>query len=284
MGIAALVAVVALFLAFLGQSPRLMRRLGLDVYRFDLRVREFTGYALAALLLVVGFFVAGVPLGDNVTAQPAQPSSTATEAVAANTLDVPGTLTRSAITDTLPVATASVTPRAVGETPVSGAFGAGRHPTSTLTVTLSVDAAAVVTPSIPTLTPTGNPEDATEVTATGTPTRVLSPTPTMTRTPTPTLTPSATPTMTPTPTATPTPSLTPTPIDAPTAVIDPSRSNVWVYRSPGGQELVLVPGGSTVILLPRRASQGGVLWHEVMTVQGLTGWVDDSYLVYAESS
>lgn len=286
MGIAALAAIFALLLAFLAQSPRLLRRLGLDVYRFDLRVREFTGYALAALLLVLGFFLAGVPLGNDVTAQQAEPSSTATQAVAASTPDVPGTLTRSAITNTLPVATASVTPRAVGDTPVSGAFGAGQRATSTVTVTASLVVGEVITPSIPTLTATGNLDEeteATEATATGTPTRVTSPTPTMTSTPTPTLTPSSTPTMTPTPTATPTPSLTPTPIDAPTAVVDPSRSNVWIYRSPGGQELVLTPGGSTIILLPRRSSQGGVLWREVMTVEGLTGWIDDSYLVYSES-
>jgi hypothetical protein len=283
MGFAALAAIFALLLAFIAQSPRLLRRLGLDVYRFDLRVREFTGYALAALLLVVGFFLAGVPLGNNIAAQLPTPSTTPTrEAVAASTPDVPGTLTRSAITDTLSVATASVTPRVVGETPISGAFGAGQRPTSTLTVTTQLDAAGVSTPSIPTFTPTTDPDGTPQPTATGTPTRVTTPTPTMTRTPTPTLTPTATPTVTPTPTSTPTPSLTPTPIDAPTAVIDPSRSNVWIYRSPGGQELVLTPGGTTVILLPRRASQGGVLWREIMTVQGLTGWIDDTYLVYSE--
>jgi hypothetical protein len=285
MGIAAVAALLSLLLAFIAQSPRLLRRLGLDVYRLDLRVREFTGYALAGLLLVLGFFLAGVPIGDQVAAQPATPTGTATQAAAELPLDVPGTLTRSAITDTVSIATATVTPRPVGQTPISGGFGAGQRPAEPPSTTLTVTATTteVLTPSIPTLTPTGNPDDD-SATATGTPTRVLSPTPTLTSTPTETPTPTNTPTMTPSPTATPTPSLTPTPIDAPTAVIDPSRSNVWIYRSPGGQELVLTPGDSTVILLPRRASQGGILWREVMTVEGLTGWIDDSYLVYGEEA
>jgi hypothetical protein len=291
MGIAALAALFFLFLAFIAQSPRLLRRLGLDVYRLDLRVREFTGYALASLLLVLGFFFAGVPIGGEVAAQPAAPTGTATqEAVADLPLDVPGTLTRSAITDTVTIPTASVTPRNTGQTPISGGFGAGSRPTQApeMTVTGTVTVTGGATPSIPTLTPTGETGDSGDngnsPTATGTPTRVTSPTPSLTPTPTETPTPSATPTMTPSPTATPTPSLTPTPIDAPTAIVDPSRSNVWIYRSPGGQELVLAPGGSTVILLPRRSSQGGFLWREVMTVDGLTGWIDDSYIVYGDDS
>lgn len=288
MGIAALAALFSLFLAFIAQSPRLLRRLGLDVYRLDLRVREFTGYALAGLLLVLGFFLAGVPIGGEVAAQPAPPTDTTTQqAVADLPLDVPGTLTRSAITETVTIPTASVTPRNPGQTPVSGGFGAGSRPTQgpeiTLTVTVTVTGA--VMPSIPTLTPTVDPGTSdNSPTSTGTPTRVTSPTPSLTPTPTETPTPSATPTMTPSPTATPTPSLTPTPIDGPTAIVDPSRSNVWIYRSPGGQELVLSPGGSTVILLPRRSSQGGFLWREVMTVGGLTGWIDDSYLIYGDES
>lgn len=286
MGFAALATLLFLFLAFIAQSPRLLRRLGLDVYRLDLRVREFTGYALAGLLLVLGFFLAGVPIGGQAAAQPAAPTSTATQQVVADLpLDVPGTLTRSAITQTVAIPTPSLTPRVTGQTPVSGGFGAGSRQTQApeVTVTVTVTITGVVTPSIPTLTPTGDPDD-NSPTATGTPTRVTSPTPSLTPTPTETPTPSATPTMTPSPTATPTPSLTPTPIDAPTATVDPSRSNVWIYRSPGGQELILTPGGSTVIVLPRRSSQGGFLWREVMTVDGLTGWIDDAYLIYGEES
>jgi hypothetical protein len=284
MGAAAAAAVLALLIAFLAQSPRTMRRLGLDVYRLDLRVREFTGYALAALLLVVGFFLAGVPLGEPVAAGPA-PTETPTQQVAATTPDVPATLTRSAMTTTLPIATASVTPRPVGQTPISGAFGAGQPDTPTASPTLTgvtsaITTTAPLTPSIPTLTPTGGATGA--PTPTGTPTRVTTSTPTMTTTPTPTATPSATPTTTPSPTATATPSLTPTPIDAPTAVVNSTGSNVWVYRSPGGQQLVLVPGGTPVILLNRRASQGGFLWREVMTVQGQTGWIDQRYLDFGE--
>lgn len=285
MGIAAAAAVLALLIAFLAQSPRTMRRLGLDVYRLDLRVREFTGYALAALLLVLGFFLAGVPVGGPVAAEPA-PSETPTQQVAVATPDVPATLTRSAMTDTLPIATPSVTARAVGQTPVSGAFGAGQPdtptPSPTLTgVTDTLTTTAPLEPAIPTLTPTGGPTG--QPTATGTPTRVTTPTPTRTPTPTPTLTPSPTPTSSPTPTPTATPSLTPTPITEPTAIVNSTGSNVWVYRSPGGQQLVLVPGGTPVILLPRRASQGGFIWREIKTVQGQVGWIDEQYLDYGEA-
>jgi hypothetical protein len=284
MGIAAAAAVIALLIAFLAQSPRALRRLGLDVYRLDLRVREFTGYSLAALLLVVGFFLAGVPLGEPVAAEQAA-TVTATQEVAAATPDVPATLTRSAITETLPIVTASVTARPVGETPISGAFGAGQRDTATPSPTLTgatnpITATSPLTPSIPTLTPTGDATGA--PTATGTPTRVTTPTPTMTSTPTPTATPSPTPTNSPTPTPTSTPSLTPTPISEPTAIVNSTGSNVWVYRSPGGQQLVLVPGGTPVILLSRRSSQGGFLWREVMTVQGQAGWIDERYLDYGE--
>lgn len=281
MGIAAAAAILALLIAFLAQSPRTLRRLGLDVYRLDLRVREFTGYALAAFLLVLGFFLAGVPLGDPVAAEPA-PSLTPTQQVAAATPDVPATLTRSAMTDTLPIGTPTVTPRAVGETPISGAFGAGQAdtPTPSPTLTGATESLTTTAPSIPTLTPTGGATG--EPTATGTPTRVTTPTPTMTPTPTPTLTPSATPTSSPTPTPTATPSLTPTPITEPTAVVNSTGSNVWVHRSPGGQQLVLVPGGTPVIVLPRRASQGGFVWREVRTVQGQLGWIDEQYLDYGE--
>ena len=257
MGIAAAAAILALLIAFLAQSPRTMRRLGLDVYRLDLRVREFTGYALAAFLLVLGFFLAGVPLGDPVAAEPA-PSLTPTQQVAAATPDVPATLTRSAMTDTLPIGTPTVTPRAVGETPISGAFGAGQAdtPTPSPTLTGATESLTTTAPSIPTLTPAGGATG--EPTATGTPTRVTTPTPTAT------------------------PSLTPTPITEPTAVVNSTGSNVWVHRSPGGQQLVLVPGGTPVIVLPRRASQGGFVWREVRTVQGQLGWIDEQYLDYGE--
>jgi hypothetical protein len=157
-----------------------------------------------------------------------------------------------------------------------GAFGGVPTPGSET----APEGTAIATPVIPTPTDEGAAEEegTTVATATGTPTPVSTDTPTPTWTPSPTLTPSSTPTPTPTPTATPTPSLTPTPIEGDTAVVDSDGANVWLYRSPGGQELVLVSHGDTVILLSRRANQGGVLWREVMTLQGLSGWLQAQYL------
>lgn len=62
MGLSAVGALVAIALAFLAQSPRLLTRLNLNGQRLDLRAKAFTGYGLALLLLGIGFFVAGVPL------------------------------------------------------------------------------------------------------------------------------------------------------------------------------------------------------------------------------
>lgn len=279
MGISALAAMLALLLAFLAQSPRFMRRLGLDVYRLDLRVRAFTGYALAALLLLLGFFLAGVPLGPPVPPEQMVAEVTATLTLPAGTADVPATLTRSAITGTVSIATPSVTPRVGEDTPASGAFGGLPPRPATATVQWTPAAGTTgdaATPPVAALTPTGE----VEVTATGTPTRVTTPTPSVTPTSTPTPTPSPTPTSTPSPTATPTPTLTPTPIDAETAIVDGNGGSIWLYRSPGGQRLVMIEDDATVILLPRHASQGGILWRQVMTVQGFTGWVDERYLVY----
>lgn len=62
MGLSALGALVAIALALLAQSPRMLTRLNLTGQRLDLRAKAFTGYGLALLLLAMGFFAAGVPL------------------------------------------------------------------------------------------------------------------------------------------------------------------------------------------------------------------------------
>ena len=271
MGISALLALGAILLAFLAQSPGMLRRLGLDIYRLDLRVRLFTGYAFAFLVLTVGFFLAGVPLGSE-----NEPTAAVQESLSTATLEA-----SSVVTDTVPAlspdaVTATGTPTVAG-TPASGAFfgarpevDASRAPTMTLSAPLTATATTLA-----------SGEEA-AATATGTPTRVTTATPTPTRTPTPTSTPSSTPTATPSPTFTPTPTLTPTPIEGETATLDTNGRNVWLYRSPGGQQLEIVSDGDTVILLPGHANQGGVLWREVMTVSGITGWIEEEYLVYDE--
>jgi hypothetical protein len=86
--------------------------------------------------------------------------------------------------------------------------------------------------------------------------------------------------LTPTPTETPVPTLTPTPITGQTAVIDIGGGNVWLHRSPGGQNLIILSSGDIVIVLNGRANQGGILWQEVMTVNGVVGWIQAEFLVF----
>lgn len=289
MGLAALGALFFIFLALIGQSPRLMRRLGLDVYRLDLRIRAFTGYAFACLLLVAGFFVAGVPLGEANGEPMAQMEGTPTpgtiEAEAGTPGSengaLPGVDSGEMMTDT--VGSDDLTP--TDNRPASGAFGG--VPTRTTPTPepgeATQESGVVVTPDIPTPTSEGDePQDGTAAattaaetpspTATGTPTPVSTDTPTPTPTDTPTSTPTSTPTMTPTPT------LTPTPIIGETAVLDTDGANVWLYRSPGGQQLRLVSHGETVILGSGHANQAGVLWREVQTLDGTVGWVRAAYV------
>lgn len=64
MGLAGFGALAAIALALLAQSPRLLARLNLVNQRLDRRIKAFTGYGLALLLLAMGFFLAGVPLGE----------------------------------------------------------------------------------------------------------------------------------------------------------------------------------------------------------------------------
>lgn len=281
MGVAALGALFFLLLALIGQSPSLMRRLGLDIYRLDLRVRAFTGYAFACLLLVGGFFIAGVPLGDG-DVEPVAQSGEETGEAAPPLTQAPELNNGDPITATLPVDG----PTPTEDRPASGAFGGvptraeeaaetpGTESTAEVDAPPSGDG-EVATPDIPTPTVEGGAPLTGTVAAeapTGTPTPVSTNTPTPTPTNTPTATPTNTPTMTPTPT------LTPTPIVGETAVLDTDGANVWLLRSPGGQQLQLVSHGDTVILGNRRANQGGILWREVQTLEGVVGWLRAEYI------
>jgi hypothetical protein len=42
--------------------------------------------------------------------------------------------------------------------------------------------------------------------------------------------------------------------------------------------MLLLADGTTVILLGGHASQGGELWLEVETLQGVSGWLQSRYL------
>ena len=54
MGVTAVLALLMTILAYIAQSPRALMRMGLAGYRLDLRVKLFTGYALASPARYVG--------------------------------------------------------------------------------------------------------------------------------------------------------------------------------------------------------------------------------------
>lgn len=241
MGLTAAGALLAILLAYLSLSPRALIRLGLSSARFDLRVREFVGYALALLMLMFGFFLAGVPLGTQ-----AQPTAVALEPTLSTTAVA---MVSSVAAEDAAVPSATPTLSVVGGSD-SGAFG-GLPPGAVVTETAVVP----ITPSATSI----NNSVGTVTVESETAVATLPPTATATSTPMPTL--------------------TPTPIDGVTARVQTGGSTLWVRRSPGGQQLTLVGNGDTVLLLPGRANQGAVLWREVRTVDDLLGWLQDEFLV-----
>lgn len=259
MAFSGLAALITVGLAYISQTPRFLAKIGLSGYRLDLRTRAFTGYGFAFLLMAFGFFLAGVPLDPQAVAPVAQITPTFTPTVDINPIDVE---TAESITATLslpttPLSTASTT----DGTPSTGAFGGpppGNEATETTFPTPPADIENIGTPPTEEPTATNAPSATTTATAT--------------RTPTPTTT------ATPTPTDTPTPTFTPTPIDGETAVINTDGSTVAIRRLPGGQTLTLVNDNDMVILLSGHANQAGVLWQEVRTVNGVSGWIQQEFL------
>jgi hypothetical protein len=258
MALTAAGALIMLIIAYIAQSPRLLKRLGLSGSRLDLRARTFTGYALALLLLAFGFFIAGVPLGER----------TAVPEVAAAATPIRDTNESGAMIGVAtPTATADEVRQiaeaqeaADEEQSSTGSFGGPPPSAQTATAQALVDLG---------LDPTTEALALTE-TAIARPTDTPTPTETATATPTPTSSPTVTPT--------PTPTVTPTPIFEETAVINTGTSTLWVKRTPGGRDIAIVRGGEVVVLLPGHANVGGVFWREVGTVDGTIGWVQDSYL------
>jgi hypothetical protein len=268
MGVTAVLALLMTILAYLAQSPRALVRLGLAGQRLDLRVKLFTGYALASLILMLGFFLAGVPLdngGTTAAAAPTteianiQPTSADTGAMG----DLPSTAVvseNSQSTDTETIG-ANTT-----QTPASGAFGGPPPGSSNEVATEEIPPSATPEQAGPSATPGGD-EAGTAV-----------PTPINSEASTATATASPTATNTPLPTATPTPTITPTPIEGSTGTINTDGSTLWVRRSPGGQNLVIVQDNEIVLIENGRANQGGILWREVRTVNGVLGWVQAEFL------
>ncbi len=266
MGISGLGAIIMMGLAMLAQSPGAMASMGLPSSQMGVQTKRFIGYAFACLLLVLGFFLAGVPLntGESETAVVPTPLPLATNAA-----------DEASTSETTALPTQSPTPIPTTQLVESGSFGgpppnsedASGDATETETATTGESTSEPIATNAP---PTETP------TATQTPTPIDTPTPTATPTQTPTST------ATPTPTNSPTPTATPTPIDGETAVIETGGGTIWLKRSPGGQNLVVIQNGEIVLLENGRANQGGILWREVRTVDGTLGWVQDEFINYEE--
>jgi len=64
-----------------------------------------------------------------------------------------------------------------------------------------------------------------------------------------------------------------------TAELDLDGGTVWLRRSPGGPNLLILNDNEIVLLLAGHANQGGVLWRQVSTVDGQEGWLPDSLLL-----
>lgn len=266
-------AFVMVILAYIAQSPGLAARIGLGGTRIAFQVKTYTDYALALMLLFLGFFLAGVPL------DPALVATAASSALSADTV----TETSSALADSdngslaggsendLTAANGAAEPAATPDpnaalTPASGAFG-GPPPGQEA----EEETEAPVTGN----ETTASLETTPAATATATATSAFTPTP-VTFTPTPTNSPTAT--ATPSPTLTPTPTVTPTPIVGQTAVMNLAGGVMWLQRSPGGQNLLILQDQEVVILQPGRANRGGVAWREIATGNGTIGWVEERYL------
>lgn len=284
MGLSALAGLVLLILAYLAQSPRLLKRLGLAGYRLDLRARLFTGYALASMLLALGFFLAGVPLG--VAPPPAETvvvEITATPTV--TIVDISGT---EESPSGAAMAADSSEPAGATAAPINTPASDDTASQPTRDSDSGAFGGQVVTPAGADSATTGEAEPA--LTATPTPAAAATAveedgTLRATATPaTPTVVPSPTATATPTPTLTPTPTVSPTPIVGETAIIGTGSSTIWLKRTPGGQDLVLVKGGDIVILMPGHANLAGQLWREISTVDGTVGWLEENFLSFPEAT
>lgn len=255
MGLAALGALVAIFLAYVAQSPRLLSRLSLTGRRLDLRARSFTGYGLALLLLALGFFLAGVPLDRGQSQVAAEATSLPDEGEVAGTVVAEEGTAAAEVAGGQSGAMVGLPTQSPGG--ASGAMSGLITPQATLepgeVITGTLDAPP--SESVTQVAPLGTPEP--DATATRVPTATPSPEPS------------------PTPTA--------TPILLPTARINDQTSTLPVRRLPGGPVLIVLVRGDTVIPLTGNAFHSGEVWQEIQTVDGVIGWVPDRFLEYESS-
>ena len=252
MGLAALGALIMLLMALAAQSPVFLKRLRNGGRPLSRRARSFTGFALAFLLLAFGFFLAGVPLEGQPIATSDDTEPTAAEAEGNSA---------SSMTEAVG-SVPSATPR---QTPATGAFTGPPRDTEA-----------------PTAAATDQSGDLLED-VTGSPTPTVASTEVQSQSsPTATAPLSVTQTATPLPTLSPTPTVTPTPIVGETAQLDTAGSTIWLRRTPGGENIMLLSDGDTVILEDGHANYAGVLWRQVSSVSGISGWILEEFLQIAE--
>lgn len=91
---------------------------------------------------------------------------------------------------------------------------------------------------------------------------------------------SAPPTETPLPTLDPDqPTPTPTPVICRAQITDTGGNGLTMRTAPGGEEIVILPEGSLVILLADEpVSDGGFTWRNVRATGGAEGWVAQEFL------
>lgn len=275
MGVSAGLAVLFTALAYLAQSPNILVRLRMAGSRFSQSGRRFTGLGLAATLVGMGFFMAGVPLGgESATSGPntavaeVQPESGIQESLEAETgaaedsvdnsdgEDVAQTDESGSFSSQSTEAEETEEPDAESESNASGAFSQPAEATTAADGENNSETTAVATATLAPPTNTPNP----------------------TGTPTPTRTPAPTSTPTPTPTNTPTPTMTPTPITSETINVEFDGEITWVYRVPGNQRLERVVNGDQLLLGSGRAMVLGITWQEVQLLDGRPGWIQLSFL------
>ena len=259
MGVTGIIAFLMVVLAYAAQSPRFLKRIGLAGYRLDLRVRSFTGYTLAFMLLSFGFFLAGVPLGPQLEPEPTAQIVEVTSTPKLAQTAVSDIASTDALSSSASIAEATPTRPSTGPETLPTVEPAADAADDTSVEEASTEETPVAEATIPAISSSSN-EAEPDSTATPTPTAQASPTPS------------------PTPTETSLPTFTPTPIVGNSATIGTGTSTLWLRRTPGGQNFVLVKGGDIVILLSGHAHQGGTLWREVSTLDGTAAWVQESFL------
>lgn len=253
-GICVVLALLLLVYSVLLQSPSRRLQQNADPVRFDNQVRLLTTSAVALLILGGGFFLAGVPLGN-------QPSDSLAQEPTAfpNNSSQSGGAAINALTTPIPTPDPST----------GGAFGESANVGSG-----NIDSAqSAFTDSDTALGGAATPALIQPQIGEGTATLVLTDVPTVT--PTPTITP------------TPRPSYTPTPIDVKTARVETGGSTLWVRtipNAPQGQNNTLVYWNDILIIRSGQALAGGRFWQEVETVDGIQGWVPKEFLDFGDSS